>query len=362
LILDLSSPDGWSINDGIDAELCSMAYATVDSAVSHIVNQGKGTLLAKVDIEHAYRNIPVHPDDRHLLGMRWDGSTYLDTGLPFGLRSAPKIFSSIAEALEWILLQEGVTWVLHYLDDFLIAGKEGAEECRRNLDIVCRSCQWLGIPLKLQKIEGPASVIVFLGIELDSNLLEMRLPAGKIHQLEEELEKWRRKRYCQKRELLSLIGKLSHACKVVLAGRLFLRRMIETAKSVHCLCHWVHLNCDFRSDLEWWVLFLPYWNGCSMMAVHKPDLGADTVIFTDASGVWGCGAIWKNKWLQCQWNQSWETECIATKELLPIVLAIAVWGQQWQHQRLLIRCDNMAVVKVINARNCKDPALLQLMR
>ena len=54
LILDLSFPVGESINDGIDPALCSLRYAKVDDAVRRILQLGKGTLLAKVDIEHAY--------------------------------------------------------------------------------------------------------------------------------------------------------------------------------------------------------------------------------------------------------------------------------------------------------------------
>ena len=90
LILDLSSPHGSSVNDGYVPELSSIRYATVDDAVQKILHLGKNTLLAKINIEHAYRNIPIHPDDRHLLGMSWEGSLYIDAVLPFGLRSAPK--------------------------------------------------------------------------------------------------------------------------------------------------------------------------------------------------------------------------------------------------------------------------------
>lgn len=97
LILDLSSPDGASVNDGIDLDQCSIAFATVDAAIEKIVELGRGALMAKVDVEHAYRNVPVHPDDRPLLGMTWNGKVYLDT---FGLRSAPKIFSSLSDTLE----------------------------------------------------------------------------------------------------------------------------------------------------------------------------------------------------------------------------------------------------------------------
>ena len=56
-------------------------------------------MLAKMDIKKADRNIPIHPSDRIYLGMRWNGSIYVDTVLPFGLRSAPLLFSAVADGL-----------------------------------------------------------------------------------------------------------------------------------------------------------------------------------------------------------------------------------------------------------------------
>ena len=90
-----------------------------DEAANAIVELGRGTLLAKLDIHAAYRIIPVHPDDRWLLGMEWSGKIYIDTVLPFGLRSAPKVFNAVADALEWIMRKQGIAHSLHYLDDFL---------------------------------------------------------------------------------------------------------------------------------------------------------------------------------------------------------------------------------------------------
>lgn len=81
--------------------------------------------------------------------------------------------------------------------------------------------------------------------------------------------------------------------------------MIDRAKSVRRLNHWVHLTAEFQSDLQWWSLFLGYWNGCSMMRTHKKDQEADVTIYSDASGSWGCGAAWENRWLQCRWSSSW---------------------------------------------------------
>ena len=57
-----------------------------DGIVNQIISLGKGALLAKIDVKHTYRNIPMHPQDRHSLGMKFKGKAYLDTTLPFGLR------------------------------------------------------------------------------------------------------------------------------------------------------------------------------------------------------------------------------------------------------------------------------------
>jgi len=97
LIVDLSHPANNSINDGIPKDLCSLTYITVDTAVNHIIELGPGTLLAKIDIKSAFRLLPVHPTDRHLLAMEWNKGIYIDTCLPFGLRSAPKLYNILAD-------------------------------------------------------------------------------------------------------------------------------------------------------------------------------------------------------------------------------------------------------------------------
>ena len=117
LIIHLSHPKGASVNDGIEPELCTLKYASVDKAA--VLSLGRGALLAKLDVESTYRILPVHPEDCLLLGMSWQGKMYVDTALPFGPRSAPKIFSAVADALQWALEGRRVK-VIHYLDDFLL--------------------------------------------------------------------------------------------------------------------------------------------------------------------------------------------------------------------------------------------------
>ena len=118
--MDFSHPARGSVSDRIEADLCSLKYPSVDDAVRKLLAKIPGTLMAKVDIESAYRNVPVHPDDWQMLGMQWRDRIYVDTALPFGLRSAQIFFNALADSAQWILGCQGVDTL--YLDDFLIFG------------------------------------------------------------------------------------------------------------------------------------------------------------------------------------------------------------------------------------------------
>ena len=361
LIVDLSHPHGLSINDGVNSALCSLSYASVDDAVELALEAGRGALLAKLDVQSAYRNVPVHPEDQPLLGMEWRGDVFVDAALPFGLRSAPKIFNAVADALEWIVGRQVPGKVIHYLDDFLFVGRPQSNECGSTLHTAQAVCRTLGVPLALEKMEGPACALTFLGICIDTVAEEIRLPEEKLARLGSLVRQWRGKKACLKRELLSLIGQLQHACRVVKPGRSFLRRMIDLSTTACELHHHIRLNSGFRSDLEWWARFLAEWNGVRMMATLRRG-PPTSVVTSDASG-WGAGAFSSaGKWFQHEWPESWATVHITVKELAPVVLACALWGSEWQGQRVECRTDNAAVVAIINKGNSKVPLAMHLMR
>ena len=243
LILDLPSPCGASVNDGISPEVCHLQLASVDDAVQLILKLGPGT-------QQAYRNVPVHPQGRWLLGMQWQGQYYVDKVLPFGLRFAPKIFCAISDGLEWALHQRGVRYLAKYIDDFLVTGPPDSPICQDSVTETHVLCEELGLPLAIDKAEGPANVISFLGIVLDSEAMQIRLLHVKLLRLQADLERWSDRKACRKRDLLSLIVRLAHACKVVLAGRSFLRRMIDLSTKVQSLDHWIRPGADERRRRE----------------------------------------------------------------------------------------------------------------
>ena len=102
-ILDLSSPDGYSVNDSIRKDPVTVQHMKVDNIIDVIMSISRGTFLAKFDVESAYRIIPIHPNDHYLYGMLWQSYHFVDMALPFGLHSAPYIFSSVADLVEQVL-------------------------------------------------------------------------------------------------------------------------------------------------------------------------------------------------------------------------------------------------------------------
>ena len=210
-----------------------MKYTSVDVASKKVPVSGHGSQLAKFDVESAYRTVPVHPKHKWLLGMRYRNQLYIDKVLPFGWS---KNYSVVANGLQWILRESGVV-VIHYLDNFLVAGRPSLEQCKQSLEKSLALCAKLRVPVAAHKTEGPASCQVFLGIELDTQLMA-RLPDNKLRRLQEEIRKWEaRKVVCMTRELLSFIGERQHACCVGKPGGSFLRMMIDLARGVQVLHH-----------------------------------------------------------------------------------------------------------------------------
>ena len=117
--------------------------------------------------------------------VEWhSGTTYMNRFLPFGLHSAPKIFTAVADAIQWVLFSHGVTQCLHYLDDFII-------------------------------------LVHLLGIEVNTQSMQLHLPEEKLSRLAAELGQAVGRKVMFKKELQSLTGLLQHATKVVREACMF---------------------------------------------------------------------------------------------------------------------------------------------
>ena len=132
------------------------------------IELGRGSLIAKIDVKSAYCLIPVCSHDQKWLSIQWQDKVYVDGMLPFGLRYAPKIFTVVADAIEWCVHRAGAKYIYHYLNDFAVLGSPNSKECYTHLHRLQSVATELGVPLVPDKQDSPTMVTVFLGIIIDS--------------------------------------------------------------------------------------------------------------------------------------------------------------------------------------------------
>ena len=108
----------------------------------------------------------------------------------------------------------------------------------------------LNIPLSVHKTAGPATVLEYLGVVLDSIQMEARLPLDKVKRISSLLETFINRSSCTKRELLSLLGHLNFACRVIYPGRAFVSYLIALSMS-----HGYKNVVSFLRTMEWQIIF-----------------------------------------------------------------------------------------------------------
>ena len=144
--------------------------------------------------------------------------------------------------------------------------------------------------------------------ELDSIHGEIRLLQQNLTDIRSEVHQWLDRKSSMKRELESLVGRLSHTSHVVKPGKTFMRHLFEAldrnlTDSPSC----PRLSASTRSDIQWWYTFMAECTGVRIIP-HLWTLS--TEIWSHVSGSFGCGAVCLtlSRWTQLQWtrgNKSW---------------------------------------------------------
>lgn len=367
LIHHLSHPHGRSINDFISEEDSTVHYTRFDTAVNFMRDLGQGALLGKLDVKGAFRILPISPRDFELLGFRLDGCYFVDKCLPMGLSRSCQLFEAFSTFLEWQLrkMVQG-SYVTHYLDDFLILGPPGNTLCRRTMGAFMSLCDSLGIPLADEKTEGPVSTLVFLGLELNSEAQTVKVPENKVTGLKELINCLLSKKKATLKEVQQVIGTMQFACRAVVPGRTFMRRLIGLTSGVKRPHHYIRVTQEAKRDLEMWLCFLDQFNGVSSMLDKQWLFNSDINLFTDASGSWGFAAYFDGRFIHSPWGPHFAEERqsnnISFLELFPICVAMEVWGEELRSKKIIFHCDNLGIVEVLNKQTAKCTRIMSLLR
>ena len=371
IIVDLSAPhenpNHDSLNQLIDKEDFSLSYVRIDDAIDAIKSAGRGAWLNKTDIVDAFKLIPVRRDLWPFYGVKWQGKYYFYCRLAFGSRSSPKLFDYLSQAVCWIAKNNyAISCILHLLDDFLTVDKPTMQP-DRTMALLTLIFGRLKIPLSLSKTVGPATELEYLGIVIDSVRMEARLPQDKLSRVRELLHEFENCKTCTKQQLLSLLGHLQFASRIVLPGRSFVSYLIRLSTSVKHLYHHVTLTKECRRDIKMWQVFLQSWNGVSMFLEDKVTDVDDLDMGSAASDI-GFAGYFEGKWFQSRWpddlpidaTRGAHSRCFM--ELYPIVICALLWDGAWRGKRINFHCVHLDTVEIIRKGRTKSAAIMGLMR
>ena len=364
IILDLSWPVGSSVNDGIPSGLYlaqefALVYPTVDLIADRVAALGRGCLLFKRDLRRAYRQFPVDPYDYPLLGYSWNDHYYFDVVLPMGLRTAAMACQRSTNAVSYILSRAGCQ-VANYLDDFI--GVASTTRAFQDYEYCGSLLHELGLQESLSKACPPSTVMTCLGVRINTVDMTLSVTPERLDELVVLLSHWLTKKSATKSELQSLVGKLSFVSKCVRQSRLFLARILAMLRTVKRNHHHVKLSKEFFRDIHWWLRFIHVYNGVSIIPMSAWS-SPDAVFATDAC-LSGCGGLTCHQFFHIEFPREVKDKfpSIHHLEVLAILLAARLWGSQWRGLRLLVYCDNAAVVSSLNSGRVQDSILAACLR
>ena len=363
VIVDLSFPEGESVNDEIEMENyfghdMSFKLPNVDSLVQHIVELGRGALLFKRDIRRCYRQIPVDYGDAHLLGYIHRNHMYFDVSLPMGLSSSAFICQSVTRSLRYVAIGMGIRTEV-YLDDFL--GVSKPEQALDQFDALGRLIGDSGAEESTHKAIAPTVKMPCIGLDFDTVEFSITVPEDKLEEIIALTSEWSKKSVMIRRELESLIGKLNFVAQCVRAGRLFITRLLDQLRTMNRSTTYA-ITEETRKDIQWWNKFIRKFNGKSFLP-FEPVTRPDEIIACDAClvacGGWSEGEYFSEPFPQETMDLNLH---ISALELLTVKVAVEVWLHKIKGRRILIRSDNMAVVTALNLGRTRDTFMNSCLR
>lgn len=368
VIHDHSRPMGRSLNSHLTQS--NFSFQSVDDAVRLM---SPTCFMAKVDIEAAYRHVPIDPYDWDLTAFCWPTDSledlYLDGFLQFGLKNACEVFNRIGRAIVRMMARRGFKCVVVYVDDFIIICETEAMAWYAYwaLRILLQKLGFT-VNTRAHKCVAPCQIIEFLGVTLDSVAMQARLSPAKLAALSSMVSDVLHHKSITRRELDKINGKLNWVCKVVYGGRTFLRRLIDAQWSVAHPHHHIRLSAGMRLDLQWWAQFLHTFNGHTDLIPSRPLSFHE--ISTDASSSFGYGAFMMGGYFSFSFAAAQQlfadapeaSEPIHVHELFAVLMLCRLFSAALAGLYVRLHIDNTVVVAVINKGTAKGATGTRMMQ
>eukprot|EP00079_Xenopus_tropicalis_P032144 XP_017945915.1 PREDICTED: uncharacterized protein LOC101734340 [Xenopus tropicalis] len=316
----------------------------MESVRSVIRAMEPGEFLTSLDMKDAYLHVPIFPPHQAYLRFAFQGQHFQFTALPFGLSSAPRIFTKIMATMAAHLRVQGVC-ITPYLDDLLVKARS-KHQAERDLEKTMQTLQEFGWTINRQKSSlVPSQRMPFLGFLFDTLQGKVLLPEEKTHRLISSVQDLQTTHKPSIRHCMKVLGMMVSSTEAVRFAQFHIRplqrNIISEWKRHECLSHRINLDVRAWRSLEWWTMPAHLSQGRS---IEEPTW---QVITTDAS-LSGWGATFQTQIAQGLWSESEKKLPINILEIRAIFQAVLHWENQLTDRDIRIQSDNATAVAYLN--------------
>lgn len=254
-IIDCKRPEKLSVNSHADQALDTFKFITIDMVTQGIV-EGK-CYMSTIDLASAYRSILINPENRSYFGLEYRGQWFVDNCVCFGCKAAPYVFNRITDSVSRYLRDCGIT-CYNYLDDMICVSPSYEQGVKDQLFLL-RVLRGLGFYIAWEKVHSPSKICTYLGIVIDAEKAQLRLPKERLCKLRHELKFWTNRKKATEKQIQKLVGHLTHCARVIKGGKLYMYFLFELLKAAKGKRK-VKLDAKFHQDLSWWSIFACHFN------------------------------------------------------------------------------------------------------
>ena len=363
LILDLSFPKNNSINLGIDKDTYlnieqKLTLPSIDALAEKVMQLGSGCKVFKIDLWRGYRQFFVDPGSVNWLGYFFNNKFMFDCTLSMGSKSSARCCQMATSAVVYIHTQAGF-FAINYLDD--LGGANSEKRAQTAFLHLQGILQQMGLQEAANKTVPPCTVMVFLGIEVNTILLTLTIPKEKWQEILNILKLWETKLWATRNQVQKLCGLLNFACRCVRSGRVYLSRILNYLRSFKSEKP-QKVTDQVKQDVKWWIDFAPRYNRVSLM-LENTWSEPDEIISSDSCLIGG-GALTCNNFVQWSYPNiiKHKQYNINKLECLMVVVAIKLLGKDLTRKRIIANCDNLVSVLAINSGSSRDPIIQKCLR
>lgn len=300
-----------------------------------------------LDLKDAYFHVPIHPGSWKYLRFSMEDTTYAFVALPFGIASAPQVFTRVFGAIGAFLHRLGIQIVM-YIDDWLIFHRDPAWLLQTMAELL-PFLSSLGVKLNLEKSDlTPRQRFTYIGVEFWTDQILVLPPVDRVTKLQSLITSLLNRDRCLVREFLSLIGQCNSMMALVPLGRMHLRPLQWYLKDRYTPST-DPVTKVIRLDREALVAMTRFWMDTSLLRQGAPLHPPKPVVtlVTDASRL-GWGGYLGSHEASGRWDRDHQSLHINVLELKAVLLCLECFESHVEGKAVLVLSDNVTAVHYIN--------------